>query len=271
MTKNIFEDIKHFNEFWNEFWLAREFYKVLEYTEYTKFIPAINRAKQACEKSWQNTDDHFADVSEMVEIGSWAKREIEDIQLSRYACYLIIQNADSSKETVALWQTYFALQTRKQEVQENLLEDSKRKMLRDEMKKHNVDLAQAAKNAGVELPLDYAIFQNYGYMWLYAGLDSKWIHAKKWLKKSQKILDHMSSEELAANLFRATQAEAKLKRENIKWKDNANKAHLAVGAEVRQTIKNLGGTMPEDLPASDSIKKAEKRLKDTKSKNILDS
>jgi len=261
MEKSIFEKIKHINEYGNDYWKARELYKILEYTEYNKFVPVIRKAEQACEKSNQDVNEHFAEVSDMVVIGSGAQRKIRDIVLSRYACYLIIQNADSSKEIVALGQTYFAIQTRKQELNEQLLEDSKRKHLRDEMKKHNIDLAQAAKDAWVIKPVEYAVFQNFWYMWLYNWLDNKWIHAKKWLKKSQKILDHMWSEELAANLFRATQAEAKLKRENIKWKDKANKAHFEVGKEVRDTIEKLWGTMPEELLATDSIKKSEKRLK----------
>ena len=261
MNNSIFEEIKHVNEYDSEYWKAREMYKILEYSEYNKFVPVINKAKQSCENAWQRVEEHFADVSDMVEVGSWASRQIDDILLSRYGCYLIIQNADPRKEVVALGQTYFAIQTRKQEVHEELLEDNKRKHLRDEMKKHNIDLAEAAKNAGVIEPVEYAVFQNFWYMWLYAGLDSKWIHTKKWLKKSQRILDHMWSEELAANLFRATQAEAKLKRENIRWKDKANKAHLEVGKEVRDTIGKLWGTMPEKLPVVDSIKKFERRLK----------
>jgi len=151
---------------------------------------------------------------------------------------------------------------------EQYIEDTRRKHLRDEMKKHNADLAEAAKNAWVVKPVEYAVFQNYGYMWLYNWLDNKWIHTKKWLKRSQKILDHMWSEELAANLFRATQAEAKLKREIIQWKQKANKAHFEVGKEVRDTIKKLGGTMPEELLPTDSIKKVEKRLKTSKKERL---
>ncbi|MDD5770412.1 MAG: DNA damage-inducible protein D, partial [Candidatus Gracilibacteria bacterium] len=206
MEQNIFENIKKINEFGQEYWSARDFYKILEYSEYNKFIPAINRAKESCKNSKNKVEDHFADVSEMVEIGSGAKREIENIYLSRFACYLIIQNADSTKEMVALGQKYFAIQTRKQELQEQYLEDTRRKQLRDEMKKHNSSLAQTADKAGVK---NYGPFTNYGYMGLYNGLDATGIHAKKGLKKSQKILEHMGSEELAANLFRATQAEAK--------------------------------------------------------------
>lgn len=204
MTNNIFEEIKHINEYGNEFWSARELYKILEYSEYSKLLPVINKAKISCEKSWQDIDNHFAQVDE----------NIKDYKLSRYACYLIIQNANPSKEEVAKWQTYFAAQTRKQEIDEQFLEDSKRKQLRDEMKKHNIDLATTAKKAWVKF---YGKFTNFWYRWLYDWLDAKWIHKIKKLKKSQKILDHMWSEELAANLFRATQTEAKIKRENIKW------------------------------------------------------
>jgi len=273
MPKNIFEEIKHINEYWNEFWRAREFYKILEYSEYGKFIPVINKAKEACKNSKQSVEEHFAHVSEPQKSRnqyweiSW--QVIDDIYLSRYACYLIIQNADSRKENVALWQTYFAIQTRKQEISEQILEDKKRKYLRDEMKEHNIQLAEAVKNAWVVQPIEYAIFQNFWYKGLYDWLDMKWIHKKKWLKKSEKILDHMSSEELAANLFRATQAEAKLRRENISWKDKANEAHYSVWKEVRKTIKKLGGTMPEDLPAVDWIKKIEKRLEKSDD-NILE-
>ncbi len=257
MKQNIFEEIKHINEYGNEYWSAREFYKILEYTEYGKFLPTINKAKLSCENSWNSIENHFSHVRDMVLIGSNAEREIDNILLSRFACYLIIQNADPKKEMVALWQTYFAIQTRKQEINDELLEDSRRKQLRSEMKFHNKSLAQTADKAGVKY---YWKFTNYGYQGLYNWLDMKWIHTKKWLKKSQKILDHMWSEELAANLFRATQAEAKLKRENIFWEENANKAHFEVWKEVRETIKKIWGTMPEELPASDSIKKAEKRL-----------
>lgn len=266
MEINIFEKIRHINEYENEYWSARELYKVLWYTEYWKFLPTIKRAKISCESSWNLVQDHFSQVRDMIKIATWTvketEREVDDIHLSRFACYLIIQNADPKKEMVALGQTYFAIQTRKQEINEEVLEDSRRVQLREEMKKHNIDLAKAAKNAWVEKPIDYAIFQNFWYMWLYNGLDNKWIHKKKWLKKSQKILDHMWSEELAANLFRATQAEAKLKREQIFWKEKANDTHMKVWKEVRETIKKLWGTMPEELLTTDNIKKVEKRLKD---------
>jgi len=268
MWNSVFEEIKHINEYENDYWKARELAKVLEYQDFWNFEKVIEKAKKACENSWQNILDHYGDVTEMVQIGSSAQREFPSYILSRYACYLIIQNSDPRKEVVALGQTYFAIQTSKQEVSEQTIEDSKRKHLRDEMKKHNIDLAEAAKNAGVIKPVEYAIFQNFWYKGLYNGLDNKWIHSKKWLKNSQQILDHMWSEELAANLFRATQAEAKLRRDNIQWKDKANTTHYEVWKEVRDTIKKLWGTMPEELPVIESIKQAEKRLKNSQKKKL---
>jgi DNA-damage-inducible protein D len=261
-----FEQIRKVDENGNEYWSARDLSKVLEYSEYRHFKPVIEKAKDACLNSGFQISDHFEDFLEMVKIGSGAERPFEDgVKLSRYACYLIVQNADSSKEVVALGQTYFAIQTRIQEISQlkefNSLttEDEKRLFLRNEMAEHNKQLAEAAKGAGVIEPLDYAIFQNHGYMGLYGGLDAKGIHKKKGLKKSQQILDHMGSTELAANLFRATQTEEKLKRENIKGKKNANQTHYEVGKKVRKTIEELGGTMPENLPSTDSIKKIEKK------------
>lgn len=264
---SVFEQIKKTDEAGNEFWSARDLGKVLEYSEYRHFIPAIERAKEACRNSGQQVKDHFEDILEMVSIGSGAQRNTENIKLSRYACYLIVQNADPSKEVVALGQSYFAVQTRLQEITQmeayNRLstEDEKRLFLRNEMAKHNTHLAAAAKNAGVITSLDYAIFQNHGYMGLYGGLDAKGIHKRKGLAKSQQILDHMGSTELAANLFRATQTEEKLRRENIKGKHNANQTHFEVGKKVRKTIQELGGTMPENLPVADSIKKLGKTAK----------
>ncbi|MCW2119977.1 DNA damage-inducible protein D [Flavobacterium sp. 7A] len=259
----IFEQIKEIDENGNEFWGARKLSKILEYSEFRHFLPVVDRAKEACKNSQYNIADHFEDYLEMVAIGSGAERKMESVKLSRFACYLIVQNADPSKEVVAQGQTYFAIQTRLQEIKQmddyNRLstEDEKRLFLRDELKKHNLQLAEAAKNAGVIKPLDYAIFQNHGYMGLYGGLGAKDIHAKKGLKKSQQILDHMGSTELAANLFRATQTEEKLLRDNVKGKTTANKTHFEVGKKVRKTIQELGGTMPENLPVEGSIKKIE--------------
>jgi DNA-damage-inducible protein D len=210
-------------------------------------------------------EDHFVDVTEMIPVGKGAKRPAKTVMMSRYACYLVIQNADPGKQIVAQGQTYFAIQTRRQELSDEEVEEQRRLAIRSELRTHNTQLADAAKDAGVIEPKDYAIFQNHGYMGLYGGLDAKGIHRRKDLKPSQQILDHMGSTELAANLFRATQAEDKLRREKITGKDKANRAHREVGAKVRQTIEELGGTMPENLPAVESIKKLEskarKRLK----------
>lgn len=257
---NIFEQIKHTNEIGQEFWSARELHTVLDYIKWDKFLNVIDKAKEACKNSGQRVSDHFPRMEKMVEIGSGAVRDIGDMHLSRYACYLIIQNGDPTKEVIALGQTYFAVQTRKAELIEDAFEslkteEEKRLFLRQELAEHNKQLADAARAAGVIQPWEYAIFQNHGYMGLYNGLGAKAIHAKKKLKKSENILDHMGSTELAANLFRATQTEEKLKREKIKGKDKANKTHFEVGKKVRQTIKELGGTMPEDLPVEPSIKK----------------
>jgi DNA-damage-inducible protein D len=262
-TKTIFEQIREVDDNGNEFWGARKLSKVLDYAEFRNFQPVIERAKEACGNSNQKMENHFVDYHEMVPIGSGAERKMGSVKLSRYACYLIVQNADPSKEVVAMGQTYFAVQTRLQEIskmQEYTQltdENEKRLFLRNELKKHNLQLAEAAKDAGVIEPIDYAIFQNHGYMGLYGGLDAKAIHHKKKLKKSQHILDHMGSTELAANLFRATQTEEKLRREEITGKEKANKTHFEVGKKVRKTIEELGGTMPENLPVEENIKKIE--------------
>lgn len=262
---SIFESIKQIDENGTEYWSSRDIWKILEYTEYRNFLPVIEKAKKACLNSEQNVEDHFVDFHEMVSIGSCAEREMESIKLSRYACYLIVQNADPSKTIVAQGQTYFAIQTRIAEVQQMKAyqqltsEEEKRLFLRSELQNHNCKLAGVAKNVGVIDKKDYAIFQNYGYQGLYGGLGAKEIHDRKGLKKSQKILDHMGSTELAANLFRATQTEEKLRKENINGKEHANLTHYEVGVKVRQTIKEIGGTMPEDLPVAESIKAVERK------------
>ena len=260
--ENIFDNIKHVNEYGQEFWYARELQPVLEYSQWRYLKEAIERAKTACNNSGQNVADHFAEVRKMVDIGSNAKRSIEDYELSRYACYLIVMNGDPRKEIIALGQTYFAVKTRQQELiedYERLSEEQKRIAIRDEMKRHNSALADAAHDAGIKEPRDYAIFQNYGYMGLYNGLKAKDIKERKGLKKNQDILDYMGSTELAANLFRTTQTEEKLRREHIQGKSEANKTHFEVGRKVRQTIKELGGTMPEDLSTPEkSVRQIEK-------------
>ena len=256
-----FEQIKKINEYQAEYWSARDLMKILDYVEFRNFIPVISKAIKACDNSGQNSSNHFVQVNEMVDIGSKSKRPVEDYHLSRYACYLIVQNADPSKEIVALGQTYFAVQTHRQEISDQERENQNRLLLRGEMKEHNTRLAGAAKNAGVIQPMDYAVFQNHGYKGLYGGLKKDDIHRRKGLKKSQEILDHMGSTELAANLFRATQTEEKLRRDNVQGKHNANSVHQEVGAKVRKTIKELGGTMPEDLPTVESIQKIEKEAK----------
>lgn len=269
-SEETFESIKHINEYGQEYWFARELQEVLEYTQWRRFEETIDRAKIACEKSGNEVSDHFADVGKMVPIGSGAEREINDIMLSRYACYLIVQNGDPRKEVIAVGQTYFAVKTRQQELAENydqLTEDQKRLAIRNEIKTHNKSLAAAAQMAGVKTPLEYAVFQNYGYMGLYGGLKAKDIKQRKGLKDGQDILDHMGSTELAANLFRATQTDEKLRREHIQGKATANQTHYYVGRKVRQTIRELGGTMPEDLPTPEkSVKQIAKEQEKKKLK-----
>lgn len=268
-SEATFENIKHINEYGQEFWYARELARVLKYKDFRNFEQIIFKAMDACKNSGFDIADHFGDVTEMVEIGSKAQRGFPSYMLSRYACYLIVMNGDPRKQIIAVGQTYFAVKTRQQELVDNydqLTEDQKRLAIRDEIKRHNKSLAEAAQMAGVETSLDYATFQNYGYMGLYGGLTAQGIKQRKGLKKSQDILDHMGSTELAANLFRATQTDEKLRRENVQGKQAANLTHYEVGAKVRQTIADLGGTMPEDLPTPEkSVKQLareqEKRLK----------
>lgn len=275
-TGTPFERIRQIHEDGIEFWSARDLMPVLEYVSWQKFKNVLLKAQIACENSGNNPSDHFIHAVKMVAIGSDAKREVEDMHLSRYACYLIVQNADPAKEVVALGQTYFAVQTRRQEIAEEnalkeLTEDQRRLLLRQRIKHQNTDLASAAKSAGVITAMDFAIFQNHGYRGLYNGLTAEAIHKRKKLKKSQHILDHMGTTELAANLFRSTQAEDKLRRDQIQGKDAANEVHYQAGVIVRRAISELGGTMPEDLPVVDSIKKLEraekKRLSAPKTKN----
>jgi DNA-damage-inducible protein D len=262
-----FDGIRHLDADGNEFWLARQLAPLLDYPQWRNFLPVLEKAREACRASGQPVADHFAEMRKMVDIGSGAQREVEDERLSRYACYLIVQNGDSSKPVIANGQTYFAFQTRRQELADEaalaqLSEDAKRVAIRNELTTHNKHLAAAAKDAGVETPLDYAVFQDNGYKGLYGGLGAKDIRDRKGLKKSHKILDHMGSTELAANLFRATQTEEKLRRDQVRGKTQANQTHHEVGRKVRQTIEELGGTMPELLTAPDqSIQQLESSSK----------
>lgn len=270
-AESLFESIKHVDKDGNEFWYARELQKVLEYTQWRRFEEVIDRAKNACKNSGNIVSEHFASVGKSSPMPNGGTRIIDDYKLSRYACYLIVQNGDSRKKVIALGQTYFAVKTRQQELIENydsLNEDMKRLAIRGEMKAHNKSLAEAAKLAGVTDPQDYAIFQNKGYQGLYGGLGRKEIHERKGLKKSQNILDHMGSTELAANLFRATQTDEKLRREHIVGKEAASLTHYNVGKKVRQTIAELGGTMPEDLPTPEKsiqqVEREQKKIKESK-------
>jgi len=257
LTMSIFDDIKKMNEYKQEYRTARQLAKTLNYIDFGNFENVIKKAKITCKNSWQSIDDHFGDITEMIDLWSWSQRWFSSYQLSRYACYLIAMEAEGSKSEVALAKTYFAIQTRKQEIQDQYLEDKKRIYLRDQVSQHNKNLAKTAKQAWV---FNYGNFVDYGYLWLY-GMRNKDILNKKKLKETDPLMDNIGSEELAANLFRATQAEAKIKRDWIIWQDKASKAHYDVGKEVRGTIKKIWGTMPENLPASDNIKEVKKRIK----------
>ena len=273
-----FEDSKQADENGLEFWYARDLATILEYAKWENFSKVIKRAMLACRNSGISIDDHFPEVRKMVDIGSDAKRKLADYKLTRYACYLIVQNGDPRKEVIALGQTYFAIQTRRQEVADyfnQLDEDNKRLVIRGEVKQWNKMLVEAAHNAGLITDQEYAVFQNAGYKGLYGGLGVADIHARKNLAEDDKILDFMGSEELAANLFRITQTESKMQRENIQGADASNAAHFTVGKEVRAAIKRVGGTMPEDLPTpeksiSDIEREEIRKLRSSPQKLMLD-
>ena len=270
-TEKVFEDIKHIDENGNEYWLARELQKVLQYTQWRRFENVINKAKLACKNSNIKVDDHFANVGKMVDIGSNTKRETNDYKLSRYSCYLIAQNSDPRKEVISLAQTYFAIQTRKQELSEieynELTEDEKRLYRRNQVRKGNYNLNKTAVNSGVK---DLARFHNAGYKGLYNGETADDIFRRKKLIYREDILDNMGSEELADNIFRIAQTDAKLKRDNVDNEYTANSIHYEVGREVRDSIKRLGGTMPENLPTPDrSLKELVKENKNQSSIHTL--
>ncbi len=265
-TASPFERIRHTTDDGVDYWSARELSKVLGYERWESFgARVIHKAQVACEQSEQSVQDHFRHVTKMVALGSGAQREIEDWELSRYACYLVVQNADPEKPIVALGQTYFAVQTRRAELAEEaalqgMTEDQQRLFIRHQLSGHNKQLAEAARAAGVASATDFATFQNHGYRGLYAGETAAMIARRKGLKRGQEILDHMGSTELAANLFRATQTEEKLRREGITGKAAANKAHHDMGAAVRAFIIEQGGTPPEELPTpAESIQQVERK------------
>ena len=265
-TKEVFEDIKHIDKFGNEYWLARELQNVLGYKQWRSINELIERAKVVCRESKYDIDDHFAKKRKMVDIGSKTKRKVIDYKLSRYACYLIVMNGNPKKEIIALAQTYFAIQTRKQELSEKeyneLTEDEKRLYRRNQARKGNYNLNKTAVNSGVK---DLARFHNAGYKGLYNGEKADDIFKRKKLRYREDILDNMGSEELADNIFRIAQTDAKLKRDNVDNEYTANSVHYEVGKEVRNSIKRLGGTMPEDLPTpKTSLKKIEKENKKLK-------
>ena len=260
INETIFESIRHVDEYGNEYWYARELQKVLEYTEWRKFVGVIKKAINSCKASNYVTSDHFVGADKMINLGKGGQRKVSDYKLSRYACYLIAQNGDSRKKVIALAQTYFAIQTRKQELLEeeynSLTEDEKRIYQRNQARKGNYNLNKTAINSGVK---DLARFHNAGYKGLYNGETANDIAKRKGLRYREDILDNMGSDELIANLFRISQTNQKLINDNVQGEGNANDVHYNVGREVRNTIKRIGGTMPEDLPTPDkSLKELEK-------------
>ena len=264
-TNKSFEDIKHIDKNGVEFWYARELMPILQYSNWQNFEKIIHKAKMSCKNSDISILDHFIDVSKMVKIGSGAYREQIDYKLTRYACYLIAQNGDSRKKVIALAQTYFAVQTRKQEITEKeysmLTEDEKRFYQRDLTRKGNYSLNQTAKKAGVK---NFDKFHNAGYKGLYNGETADDIAKRKGLRYREDILDNMGSDELIANLFRISQTEQKLKKDNIQTEKEANKTHFNIGKNIREVIAKNGGTMPEDLPTpKKSLKQLEKENKKT--------
>ena len=268
-TEKIFEDIKHIDEYGNEYWLARELQVAFEYKRWDKFCKVIENAKITCEKSKYAVSNHFSHLGKMINLGKGGKRKVEDYKLSRYACYLIVQNGDSRKKTIALGQTYFAVQTRKQELSEKeysmLTEDEKRFYQRNLTRKGNYSLNIVARNVGVR---NFDKFHNAGYKGLYGGETANDIAKRKKLRYREDILDNMNEDELVANLFRINQTKQKLLKDKVQGENNASDIHYEVGKEIRYTIKKLGGTMPEDMPTpKKSLKELEKENKKLKITN----
>ena len=268
-TEKMFEDIKHFDEEGNEYWLARELQVAFEYKRWDKFCKVIENAKITCEKSKYAVSNHFSHLGKMINLGKGGKRKVEDYKLSRYACYLIVQNGDSRKKTIALGQTYFAVQTRKQELSEKeystLTEDEKRFYQRNLTRKGNYSLNIVARNVGVR---NFDKFHNAGYKGLYGGETANDIAKRKKLRYREDILDNMNEDELVANLFRINQTKQKLLKDKVQGENNASDIHYEVGKEIRYTIKKLGGTMPEDMPTpKKSLKELEKENKKLKITN----
>ncbi len=253
----IFEDLRQINSSKQEYWSARQLARTLGYSEYRHFLPVIDKAKEACSQSGQVISDHFEDILEMIELGKSASRKIRDIQLDRFACYLIMQNADPSKKIVAMGQTYFAYQTRRQELSDELSDREKRVYIRGEVSKENKKLADTAKKSGVTR---FGLFNDAGYKGLY-GKPLAEVKQVKGIGQKEALLDRAGSTELAANLFRITQAEEKLRKDNIQGERDATQTHFMVGGKIRQTIKSIGGVLPENLPAERHIRELERELK----------
>jgi len=274
----LFEEIKQTDENGAEFWFARDLQAVLEYAQWRNFHKVIDRAILACKNSGFGLREHFAEVSKMVEIGSGAQKNVVDYKLTRYACYLVVQNGDPRKEIIALGQTYFAIQTHRQELADafnQLDENNKRLVVRGNIKQWNQLLAEAAHNAGVITDDEFAIFQNSGYMGLYGGLTVADIHNRKGLKKDEKILDFMGSTELIANLFRISQTEEKLKIDQVATAAEANETHYKIAEKIRKAMIDMGTTLPENLPTPEKsiqiIEREEiRKLRDPQVKLMLD-
>ena len=262
-SKKMFEDIKHIDENQVEYWSARELQQVLEYKKWENFLKVINVAMIACKASKSDISSDFLEVRKIVRSGATSK-PILDFRLSRYACYLIVQNADPRKKVVALGQTYFAIQTRKQELFEHnyigLTEEEKRLLHRSATRRENISLNQIAADSGVK---NFGKFHDAGYMGLYNGETADDIFKRKGLKYRQEILDYMTSEELVANEFRISQTLAKLKREVVSTEKESCDIHKNVGIAIRNAIKEIGGIMPEDLPTPEkSVKEIENNMKE---------